>query len=54
MNHNGRDEAEVKRIRSEHPGEEECVVRDRVLGSIAVTRGQYFTSFSLVDHLRVN
>ncbi|KAJ7502741.1 protein serine threonine phosphatase 2C [Mycena galericulata] len=37
-NHNGSDAAEVARIRNEHPGEEECVLRDRVLGAIAVTR----------------
>ncbi|KAJ7675055.1 protein serine/threonine phosphatase 2C [Mycena rosella] len=37
-NHNGTDAAEVARIRSEHPGEDECVLRDRVLGAIAVTR----------------
>lgn len=38
-NHNGADAAEVARIRNEHPGESECVLRDRVLGAIAVTRG---------------
>ncbi|CAK5265733.1 unnamed protein product [Mycena citricolor] len=38
-NHNGSDAAEASRIRSEHPGEESsCVLRDRVLGAIAVTR----------------
>ncbi|KAJ7782988.1 protein serine threonine phosphatase 2C [Mycena metata] len=37
-NHNGADAGEVARIRSEHPGEDECVLRDRVLGAIAVTR----------------
>ncbi|KAJ7497162.1 protein serine threonine phosphatase 2C [Mycena latifolia] len=37
-NHNGTDAGEVARIRSEHPGEDECVLRDRVLGAIAVTR----------------
>ncbi|KXN90223.1 [Pyruvate dehydrogenase [acetyl-transferring]]-phosphatase 1, mitochondrial [Leucoagaricus sp. SymC.cos] len=36
--HNGCDEAEVQRIRREHPGESECVHNDRVLGAIAVTR----------------
>lgn len=39
-NHNGTDESEVKRIRKEHPGEEECVLKHRVLGAIAVTRGK--------------
>ncbi|KAJ7045368.1 protein serine threonine phosphatase 2C [Mycena alexandri] len=38
VNHNGTDAGEVARIRSEHPGEDECVLRDRVLGAIAVTR----------------
>ncbi|KAJ7901688.1 protein serine threonine phosphatase 2C [Mycena olivaceomarginata] len=37
-NHNGADPAEAERIRSEHPGESESVLRDRVLGAIAVTR----------------
>ncbi|KAF7344488.1 Serine/threonine protein phosphatase 2C [Mycena sanguinolenta] len=37
-NHNGADAAEVARIRSEHPGEDECLLKDRVLGSIAITR----------------
>jgi pyruvate dehydrogenase phosphatase len=38
-NHNGRDEEEAARIRAAHPNEEECLLQDRVLGSIAVTRG---------------
>ncbi|KAK7057317.1 C2H2 type zinc-finger-domain-containing protein [Favolaschia claudopus] len=37
-NHNGADQAEATRIRNEHPGEDECMLRDRVLGAIAVTR----------------
>jgi len=37
-NHNGINELEVDRIRKAHPGEEECVLEDRVLGAIAVTR----------------
>ncbi|KAJ7084275.1 protein serine threonine phosphatase 2C [Mycena belliarum] len=37
-NHNGTDASEVARIRGEHPGEDECVLSDRVLGAIAVTR----------------
>ncbi|KAJ7165151.1 protein serine threonine phosphatase 2C [Mycena filopes] len=37
-NHNGADADEVARLRSEHPGEEECVLNDRVLGAIAITR----------------
>ncbi|KAI0048300.1 protein serine/threonine phosphatase 2C [Auriscalpium vulgare] len=43
-NHNGEDPAEAERIRSEHPGEAECIMRDRVLGAIAITR-------ALGDHL---
>lgn len=39
FNHNGVDPSEAQRIKSEHPGEEECILQDRVLGSIAVTRG---------------
>ncbi|KAJ6475215.1 protein serine threonine phosphatase 2C [Mycena vitilis] len=37
-NHNGTDPTETAHIRDEHPGESECVLRDRVLGAIAVTR----------------
>ncbi|KZP34540.1 protein serine/threonine phosphatase 2C [Athelia psychrophila] len=39
QNHNGKDLAEVARIHREHPGEDAtCVLEDRVLGAIAVTR----------------
>ncbi|KAH7905624.1 protein serine threonine phosphatase 2C [Hygrophoropsis aurantiaca] len=37
-NHNGNDDSEKARIHSEHPDEPECILRDRVLGAIAVTR----------------
>ncbi|KAJ7030822.1 protein serine threonine phosphatase 2C [Mycena alexandri] len=37
-NHNAADADEVARIRSEHPSEDECVLKDRVLGAIAITR----------------
>lgn len=37
--HNGKNPAEAERIRAAHPGESECVLRNRVLGAIAVTRG---------------
>ncbi|KAF7376018.1 Serine/threonine protein phosphatase 2C [Mycena sanguinolenta] len=37
-NHNGTDADEAARIHQEHPGEPECILRDRVLGAIAVTR----------------
>ncbi|KDQ57569.1 hypothetical protein JAAARDRAFT_130764 [Jaapia argillacea MUCL 33604] len=43
-NHNGREPSEVERIHKAHPGEPECVLRDRVLGAIAVTR-------AIGDHL---
>jgi hypothetical protein len=42
VNHNGMDPAEAARIRKEHPGESECVKSGRVLGAIAVTRGECF------------
>lgn len=42
VDHNGRDPSEVARILSEHPGEEEAIMRDRVLGAIAVTRGKSY------------
>jgi hypothetical protein len=37
--HNGLDQAEVTRVRDEHPGEEGAVIGFRVLGAIMVTRG---------------
>ncbi|KAH7922376.1 protein serine threonine phosphatase 2C [Leucogyrophana mollusca] len=43
-NHNGADASEVARIHSEHADEAECVLRNRVLGAIAVTR-------AIGDHL---
>lgn len=38
-NHNGNDQGEVTRLRLEHPGERNVISDDRVLGAIAVTRG---------------
>ena len=38
-NHNGREADEVARVRAEHPDEPECILEDRILGGIAVTRG---------------
>lgn len=38
VNHSGRNPAEVARIRKEHPNESECIIFERVLGAIAVTR----------------
>lgn len=37
--HNGENVVEADRVRAAHPGEE-CIIRDRVLGIIAVTRGK--------------
>ncbi|KAJ7647462.1 protein serine threonine phosphatase 2C [Roridomyces roridus] len=37
-NHNGANETEAARVQSEHPGEPETILRERVLGAIAVTR----------------
>ncbi|KAF9458441.1 protein serine threonine phosphatase 2C [Collybia nuda] len=42
--HNGTEKTEKERIMKEHPGEMECVLDDRVLGAIAVTR-------AIGDHL---
>lgn len=36
--HNGTDASETERIRKEHPGELDCMLSNRVLGVIAVTR----------------
>lgn len=44
--HNGQIQAEADRIRREHPGEDEAILRHRVLGALAVTRGKY-SSLSL-------
>nr|GAT57698.1 serine/threonine protein phosphatase 2C [Mycena chlorophos] len=47
-NHNGVDAAEAARVRSEHPGEDEtCILRDRVLGALAVTRAMGDFEFKL-------
>ncbi|KAJ7118955.1 phosphatase 2C-like domain-containing protein [Mycena epipterygia] len=37
--HNGDNDAEIQRVRLEHPGEPECVVNRRVLGALAPFRG---------------
>ncbi|KAJ6552557.1 phosphatase 2C-like domain-containing protein [Mycena sp. CBHHK59/15] len=37
--HNGDNDAEIARVRREHPGESECVVNRRVLGALAPFRG---------------
>ncbi|KAJ7113824.1 protein serine threonine phosphatase 2C [Mycena epipterygia] len=54
-NHNGTDPAEVARIRSEHPGEDECILKDRVLGSIAVTRavGDFLFKLPMIYTTRI-
>lgn len=38
--HNGENPVEASRVRAAHPGEPECMLNDRVLGVIAVTRGE--------------
>jgi len=45
--HNGENEIEAHRVRREHPGEPECILYDRVLGTIAVTRALGDFSFKL-------
>ncbi|TFK75287.1 protein serine threonine phosphatase 2C [Pluteus cervinus] len=42
--HNGSDAQEAERVRQEHPGEWECILNNRVLGALAVTR-------AIGDHL---
>jgi pyruvate dehydrogenase phosphatase len=37
--HNGENHAEKTKIKTEHPGEADCIINDRVLGALAVTRG---------------
>lgn len=39
-NHNGDNDAEVERVRLQHPGEPECVIDRRVLGALAPFRCQ--------------
>jgi hypothetical protein len=41
--HNGENPDEVDFVRAAHPNEPECVLHDRVLGAIAVTRGECTT-----------
>ncbi|KAH9485310.1 Protein phosphatase 2C-like protein C10F6.17c [Psilocybe cubensis] len=45
--HNGENDVEEERVRQEHPGEEECMMDNRVLGAIAVTRAIGDFSFKL-------
>ncbi|KAF8161005.1 phosphatase 2C-like domain-containing protein [Crassisporium funariophilum] len=45
--HNGENEVEANKVRREHPGEPECMLDDRVLGAIAVTRAVGDFSFKL-------
>jgi pyruvate dehydrogenase phosphatase len=40
--HNAENPEEQDRIMSEHPGEQECISGDRVLGATAVTRGAFY------------
>ncbi|KAF8894907.1 protein serine threonine phosphatase 2C [Gymnopilus junonius] len=45
--HNGENTAEADKVRQEHPGELECMLDDRVLGAIAVTRAVGDFTFKL-------
>lgn len=36
--HNGFNEAEIERVKAEHPGEPDCVIDRRVLGALAPFR----------------
>lgn len=40
FSHNGDETAEANKMREQHPGEPQCIKDNRVLGAIAVTRGQ--------------
>lgn len=47
VTHNGDNDAELSRVRENHPGEPECVVDRRVLGALAPTRcKRVYSSFS--------
>ncbi|KAG1840888.1 hypothetical protein C8R48DRAFT_620673 [Suillus tomentosus] len=48
-NHNGNNPAEADRIKQQHPDEPECIVDDRVLGNLAVTRGNPIKCIKSVD-----
>jgi len=39
-NHNANEAIEIQRVRGEHPGEDLVIADGRVLGVIAVTRGE--------------
>ena len=39
--HNGDNDAELARVRKDHPGEPECIVDRRVLGALAPTRCEF-------------
>jgi hypothetical protein len=51
-NHNASYPAEQERVKSEHPEDEKeaCMLNNRVLGAIAVSRGGQLTSLSFFDH----
>lgn len=38
--HNGENPVEVNKVRAQHPGEPQSIYNNRVLGTVAVTRGQ--------------
>lgn len=43
--HNGDNDAELARVRKNHPGEPECIVDRRVLGALAPTRCESYLCF---------
>jgi len=47
-NHNAANEAEARRLRDAHPGEDECILHERVLGAITVTRAVGDYEFKLL------
>lgn len=49
--HNGQNKTEVDQIRKDHPGEAECVLNERVLGAIAVTRGSCLFLSGSLNHV---
>jgi hypothetical protein len=53
--HNGDNDAELARVRKNHPGEPECIVDRRVLGALAPTRCESCSSiFYFRFHLQVS
>jgi pyruvate dehydrogenase phosphatase len=45
--HNGENPVEVNKVRAQHPGEPQSIYNNRVLGTMAVTRGQCDCHFQI-------